>query len=323
MKALVTGASGFLGSHLVFHLAQKGWSIRVLIHKSRPSLPPEVEIFQGNVQDILALKEAAQGCDAVFHLAAALGASRLSQKDFSRINAQGTRNILEAAAKAGVKRVLHVSSAGVLGSVRKGDVANERYAIRPISLYDKTKLEGETAALDFAGRGLDVVIVRPGWVYGPGDRRTFKLVRAIAKKRFALVIGGKTRQSPVFIDDIVQGIIAAFENGRPGEIYNLAGHEVLSVKQIVKEISASLSVRTPSFPLPRFLVTATASTLETFYSLFNKEAPLNRNRLSFFIHAKPLSIKKAEQELGYRPEVDFHEGILRTVSWYRDHAWLT
>ena len=117
--------------------------------------------------------------DTVFHLAAALGASQLDRAGFARVNVQGTAHLLSAARDQGCGRFIHFSSAGVLGHVDTGTAAEEEAACRPQDTYDRTKLEGERIALGVSAKGPEVVVVRPGWVYGPEDRRTFKLIRAV------------------------------------------------------------------------------------------------------------------------------------------------
>ena len=322
MKAFVTGASGFIGTHLVSELLKQNWEVGVLIHKQPFSEQEKVRIFRGDIRDSSVLKEALLETDVLFHLAAALGASLINRKEFFRVNAEGTENVLRAARDAGVKRVIHFGSAGVLGAVKENEAVGEEYPSRPIDIYDATKLEGEKTALRFAREGMDVVVVRPGWAYGPGDRRTFKLIKAIAKKRFMLVTKGKTNHTPVFIHDLVKGVLLCAAKARAGEIYHLAGEEVLSVKDMVSTIAEATHSKIPSFSLPLFPVRIAAWKMEKVFYLFKREAPLSRGKLGFFIHPKPLSIQKAKKELGYSPQTDFQTGVRAAVAWYQDRGWL-
>jgi len=322
MRAAVTGASGFIGGHLVKRLSQDGWEVRVLVHRNRPSSREELRIFQGDILDPDSLAGAFEGADVLFHLAARLGAPSLGEEAFLAANREGTENVLTAARAAGVKRVIHFSSGGVLGSVEGGRAADEHHPPRPLDPYDLSKWEGEKVALHHASGGSDVVIVRPGWVYGPGDRRTYKLIRAVARRRFMLVAGGSTLQTPVYIDDLIQGTLLCARKGRSGEIYHLAGGEVLSAGEIVDAIAGAAGTRVPRLPIPLPLVKATAWAMERAFALFHTEAPLTRGRLAFFIHPKPLAIQKAVKELEYRPRTTFAEGIQRTVAWYRANGWL-
>ena len=323
MRAFITGASGFIGKHLARHLLQNGWQVRALVHdKKIIGLEDRLETVEGHIQNLTLLKEALTGTDLIFHLASALGASQIGRREFHAVNAEGTRTVLEAARETGVRKVVHFSSAGVLGHVKNGEVAGEDYPPRPRDIYDRTKLEGEAIALESARRGMDVVIVRPGWVYGPEDRRTFKLIRAIARGRFILVSKGKTLQTPVFVHDLIQGTMLSAEKGRRGEIYHLAGPEVLTVRIIVETIAAASRKKIPRFHPPLFPVSAAACLMGTAFSIFKKEAPLSPSRLSFFVHPKPLSIQKAVKELGFAPKTYFQKGMFQTVAWYRDAGWL-
>lgn len=322
MKAFITGASGFIGNHLTQEFIRRNWHVRVLLHKTPISVDKNYEIVRGDILDFELLKKSLKGTDILFHLAAALGASLINKQTFYKINAQGTENVLKAARETGVNKIIHFSSAGVLGSTKRNDIADEGYPLNPIDVYDKSKLEGEKIALRYANEGMNVIIIRPGWVYGPGDRRTFKLIKSIAKKRFILVTRGKTFQTPICIDDLIQGSILCSERGKKGEIYHLAGKEILTVREIVHHIAEATGEKIPGFTLPLFPLKVTAFFMEKLFSLFKKEAPLTMGKLAFFCHPKPLSIKKAKKELGFSPEIDFQTGIIRAVSWYKGHGWL-
>ncbi|MFZ2055469.1 MAG: NAD-dependent epimerase/dehydratase family protein [Candidatus Aminicenantales bacterium] len=322
MRAFVTGGSGFIGSHLVRSLLGRGFEVRALAHRS--PLPPagQLEIVVGDIGDRELLDRALDGVDILFHLASALGSSVIGRDEFRRINALGTECVLEAARRSGVGRVIHFSSAGVFGAVKKGEIAAESSPPAPITVYDKTKLEGEETALRFAREGLDVVVVRPGWAYGQGDRRTFKLIKAVCAGRLIMVTRGEALQTPVYIDDLITGVHLASEKGRSGEIYHLAGGETMTVRDMARAIALACGKKPSRLFIPLLPARLAALLLEAAYAPRGKEAPFNRSKLSFFIHSKPLSIEKARGELGYAPEADFRSGITRTVSWYRSQGWL-
>jgi len=322
MRAFVTGGSGFIGGHLIESLVGRGVEVRALVHRSPLRFDDRVETVQGDICDQEMLSEALKGTDFLFHLASALGSSAIGRDKFRRINAQGTENILASARSAGVGRTIHVSSAGVFGAVKKGETAAESMPPKPVTIYDKTKLEGEEAALRFAREGLDVVVVRPGWAYGPGDKRTFKLMKAICGGRFVMATRGRSFQTPVYIDDLVKGILLAGEKGRKGEVYHLAGGEIMTVRGMAEEIAVACGRTLPRFYLPLMPARLAALFLELAFVPLCREPPLSRSKLSFFIHSKPLSIDKARGDLGYVPEVDFKSGLARTISWYRSQGWL-
>ena len=322
MRAFITGASGFIGSSLAQSLVEKGWTVRALVHE-RPLQPYEgIDVVRGDIRDPGPWKETLRGTDVLFHLAAAVGFTRLSKNGLLEVNVKGTEALFRAALEAGVRKTVHVSSAGVIGSVKKGLLAAEDYPPNPQTAYDRTKLEAERAALRFAAEGMNLVVVRPGWAYGPGDRRTFKLIEAIDRGRFALVAGDSGCQTPIYIDDLVSGLRLAAEIGGRGETYHLTGNEVLTVREMASAIAAACGSRISKFSLPKFFATAAAWVLEKAYAPFGKEPPLSRSRLSFFLHPKALSNEKARRELASQPAVDFRTGTKKAVAWYREQGWL-
>jgi len=322
MRAFLTGGSGFIGSHLLEALLGDGWRVTALFHRAPIHRTSGVEVIAADITDLSALESGMKEADVVFHLASALGSSLIDQKEFFRINAAGTEAVLEAARRARVSRVVHFSSAGVFGCVKDGDVADEDYPARPILAYDHAKYAGEKAARRFAAEGMDVVIVRPGWAYGPGDRRTFKLIRKVAAGPFIMATRAAARQTPVYISDLVRGALLAAARGRAGEVYHLAGAEILTAAEIVRAVASAAGRRRPRSHLPGLPARVAAYVLEKAFLPLRKEPPLSRPKLSFFLHSKPLSIAKAGRELGFSPEVDFANGIRMALDWYRRNGWL-
>jgi len=320
--AFITGPTGFIGSHLLPALQEQGWRVKAFLHKSGLPEGFDCDVVRGDISDLRLLRDALKGTSVLFHLASALGGSIIHKEEFIRINAQGTRTVFEAAKAAGVEKIFHFSSAGVLGHVKENRAADEKHPTFPINTYDRSKLMGENTAMEFAENGMHIVVIRPGWVYGPGDKRTFKLIKAIAKKRFVLVTRGAARQTPVFINDLIQGTLLCLEKGRPGEIYHLAGKELLSVKEMVQTVAKACDVKIPKLFMPLFPIMIAAWGMGNFFKLFGKEAPLTMGRLAFFIHPKPIAIRKARTELNYQPQTDFLEGMQQTVKWYRKNDWL-
>ena len=322
MLAFVTGASGFIGSHLVRALKAGGWDVRAFVHKTPLAGIPGVDSVTGDIGDEVGLEAAMAGADVVFHLAAAVGSVVTDPREFRYVNVAGTEAVLAAARRAAARRVVHFSSAGVLGAVKLGDVAGEDYPPAPRTLYDRTKFEAEEAARRAAADGLDVVIVRPGWAYGPRDRRTFKLIRAVCRRKLVLVGGAPGRQTPVYIDDLTAGTLLAAEKGQSGAIYHLAGDEILSAAEMVRVVAGACGVAPPRLKLPKALLLAGAVVLEKAFGVAKKEAPLNRGKLAFFLDPKAMSSARAKQELGFAPLTDFRTGAARAIAWYRENGWL-
>jgi dihydroflavonol-4-reductase len=322
MRAFLTGGSGFIGSRLIDALLADGWRVAALSHRTSVRQTSDIEVIAGDITDLSALESGMKAADVVFHLASALGSSLIGRKEFFRINAAGTEAVLEAARRARVSRVAHFSSAGVFGSVKNGDVADEDYPARPILPYDQAKYAGEQIARRYAAEGMDVIILRPGWAYGPGDRRTFKLIRMVVRGPFVMAAGGAARQTPVYISDLVKGAMLAAARGRGGEVYHLGGDEILTAAEIIRAIASAAGRQVPRFRLPKGPARLAAYVLEKSFLPLRREPPLNRPKLSFFLHSKPLSIAKARRELGFSPEFDFTSGIRLTLDWYRQNGWL-
>lgn len=322
MRAFVTGASGFIGSHLTRALKTNGWDVRALVHSTPIAEIPGITSVTGDILDVMALEKAMAGVDTVFHLAAAVGSVVIDPHMFLKVNVSGTEAVLAAAGRAGVGRVVHFSSIGVLGAVKAGDIADEDYPAAPRTLYDQTKFAAEAAVRRAAADGLDVVIVRPGWVYGPGDRRTFKFISAICRRKFALIADAPGRQTPVYIDDLITGTLLAAEKGLPGAVYHLAGDEILTAEEMARIVAAACGVAGTRLKLPKGPTLAAAFILEKAFGLMGKETPLNRGKLAFFLDPKAMSSARAKKELGYAPATDFGTGIARAIAWYRENGWL-
>jgi len=321
---LVTGGTGFIGRHLCRRLLAEGCRVRVLCRSgSGPGdLEGEVEAAAGDVTDPASLPAALAGADTVFHLASALGATPFGPQGFHAVNAEGTRNVLDAARAAGTRRVVHCSSVGVLGHVQ-GPPAAEDSPLHPEDDYERSKARGEQIARGEAAAGLPVVIVRPAWAYGPGDRRTFKLIRAIAKRRFFFVGDGTTREHPVFIDDLAAGIARCRSAElEPGEVITIAGDEIVTIEDLCGRIARALGVPPSRLHVPREPLRTAAGLLEALFKAAGREAPLTRSKVDFFLKHRAYDTMKAKRLLGFAPRVPLDEGLPRTIAWYRAQGWL-
>ena len=210
MKVLITGAGGFIGSHLVDSQLEQGHDVRAVdLHLDllqHQSAHPHLEAFLGDITDENLLKKLVEGVDIVYHLASAHLDVSLSDEHYRRVNVGATLSLLEAARHAGVKRFVHCSSVGVIGDV-ENPPADETTDCHPTNIYERTKLEGEREALAYSRRtGFPVVVMRPAWVYGPRCPRTAKLMRTISKGRFLFFGSGQNMRHPVYINDAVKGL---------------------------------------------------------------------------------------------------------------------
>jgi nucleoside-diphosphate-sugar epimerase len=203
---------------------------------------------------------------------------------------------------------------GVIGDVDHPP-ADETTACHPVNIYERTKLEGESAALDFARRtGFSVVVVRPAWVYGPRCPRTAKLFRTISKGRFPIFGGGKNMRHPVYITDMIRGMELCAETPNiDGEVFIIAGEAPVESRELVNVISEELNVRTQKIYLPIFLGQAAGLALELSFKLIGQPPPFSRRSMDFFLKHNAYSIAKAQSRLNYRPQADLRTGIQRTI----------
>jgi len=316
----VTGGSGFIGSHLVRYFADRGNRVRVLIHQSKTDFGKNVEIINGSITDSVSVNKLVKGCDIVFHLASALGNRLVSDEDFFRINVKGTEIVLQESVKEKVSKAVCFSSAGVYGKNPGTVPLLENAKLNPVDIYEKTKLQGEDKALAFKDK-INVSVIRPGWVFGEGDRRTFKLIRQIYKGLFFIVGSGKKIHSPIYVHDLILGTIAVSQREENGEVFNIGG-EACSINKMCQTIAQALSKKILPFKVPVFLIYPPALFLEKLFKLFNKEAPLTRAKLAFFQRGKPIDSSKSADLLGFKESGSYERNMGRTISWYRDNNWL-
>jgi dihydroflavonol-4-reductase len=250
VKALVTGAAGFIGSHVVVALAQAGASVRAFDRAVPTEVPAGVAFAQGDLLDRDALRRALDGCDTVFHLAAVYSYSPRDAAAMERVNVEGTRVLIE---EAGARRIVHTASCATCGPVA-GRAATEADAPAPWELrvpYKRTKLAGERLALEAAARGANIVIVNPTTPVGPGDRRptpTGKMVADVAAGRSRAYLA-RSALNIVAVEDVARGHLLACERGRTGQRYLLGG-ENLSMREVFAVIAESVGRRAPCLGIP-------------------------------------------------------------------------
>jgi nucleoside-diphosphate-sugar epimerase len=322
MNVLITGAGGFIGSHLVDSQLQRGQNVRgvdvhldLLMHQAGH---PRLEAVCADITEKQTVERVVRGIDVIYHLASAHLDVSLSDAHYRRVNVDATLSLLEAARNAGVKRLVHCSSVGVIGDV-KDPPADETTECHPANIYERTKLEGERAVLDFARQtGFPVVVLRPAWVYGPRCPRTAKLLRTISRGRFPIFGRGRNMRHPVYISDAIQGFeLCAETPGVEGEVFIIAGAEPIESGQLVNIISQQLNVRMQEIFLPVFLGKAAGLALELTFGLAGQAPPFSRRSMDFFLKHNAYSIKKAQSRLNFQPQVDLPEGLQKTIQSLR------
>jgi dihydroflavonol-4-reductase len=277
MRALVTGASGFIGSHVVTALARAGADVRAFDRRPPADAPANVEPVTGDVLDRDAVARAAEGCDAIFHLAAVYSYARADAAAMQAVNVEGTRVVLDVAARNGSRRVVHTSSCATCGPAR-GRPATEADAPPGWELgvpYKRTKVDGERLALRAARDGLDVVVVNPTTPVGPGDLRptpTGRMVADVARGRSRAYLA-RSALNVVAVEDVADGHLKAYEHGRAGERYLLGG-ENLTLREVFAIVAAAAGRRPPRAAVPWALAYAAARAGDAALRLAGREPSL-------------------------------------------------
>ena len=324
---LVTGGLGFLGQHLVACLLRSGKKVRIFARTSTVenviTQRSEGEIIWGDIRDQKAVEKAIKGVDKVVHLVSNFRKGGSDKEEAYAINVEGTKNVLNACRKFGVKRLVHCSTIGVHGNVQKIP-SNEESSFNPGDLYQETKLVAEKLVWEFYKKTkLPISVVRPISIFGPGDFRMLKLFRMIKNGRFVIVGDGKPLFQPAYIDDVVQGFMLCLEKKEAiGEVFIVGGEEYLPLNELFKFIAHELNVSCPRMRVPLFPVLCLADLCEKICAPFGLEPPLHRRRVSFFQNNRAFSIEKAKRVLGFKPNFSLQSGIRETIKWYEKEKLL-
>jgi nucleoside-diphosphate-sugar epimerase len=329
MLSFVTGATGFIGGRLVDALIEGGHDVRVLVRdpaKAGSLRRPGVELVRGDLGDPASLEEAVSGAQGVFHCAGLVG-DWLRPEEARRVNVDGTRALLSACASAEVERVVHLSSLSVygLGQHRGTDEsAPLRYCGDP---YIDSKIDAERMVRVYVDRGgFEVVILRPGFVYGPGDQRFMpKLLDALARRQFVYVGDGAKLLNLSYVDDVAAAmLLAGSAPAAAGQAYNVTDGTETSLRGFVEFLCSELGMTAPTRRIPPPVAWAACYGAEALARARQaKEAPrLSRGRMRFLYYNQHYSGDKARRELGYHPRFTYREGIPPTLAWYRQHGLL-
>jgi dihydroflavonol-4-reductase len=276
----------------------------------------------GDLTDRASLARATEGVDVVYNVAAVYRAAGLPASVYRAVTATAVGWIVEAAAAAGVKRVVHCSTVGVHGNVERPP-ADEDAPLKPGDIYQRTKLEGEHVAREASQRtGVPVTIVRPTGIYGPGDRRLLKLFHHVLRHR--PVLGrGEIYYHLTYIDDLVEGFRLCGEHPvAANRTYILAGPEVTTLNELLAIIADLAVARPPSLHLPVWPVWLAGAICEAICVPLRIEPPLYRRRVDFFTKSRAFNIARARGEIGYVPRFGLRRGLKQTLDWYRAQGWL-
>jgi nucleoside-diphosphate-sugar epimerase len=321
-SALVSGATGFLGGHLLSKLREKGFRVRALTRQTSAStglVQSGVEIVEGDVADQQSLQRAMAGQQLVFHTAGKVS-DWGSRQEFWQANVEGTANVIAACREAGVKRLIHVSSLTVLGLPRSGALVDEQTppAAGVRDFYTSSKIGGERLVREAHGKGgLETVVIRPGVIWGPGDSTILPRLAALLLQGELVFIGRAANHLGLsHVENLSQGIIlAALAPAAAGQIYHMTDGEEITAHDAFCALAAALGIAPPRFALPFPLVYFVAACLEWQARLRHAAVPpaLTRYGVRLVACDSRYDISKAQSELGYRPLLTFRQGIATLI----------
>jgi nucleoside-diphosphate-sugar epimerase len=316
-RVLVTGAAGFVGSHFLCHLARRGFSVRAIdVHAPAHPTARGVEFRLQDIRERTALAAALAGVDTVFNLASVHLDVHASPEDFESVNVRALEQLIELSARAKVRRVIQVSSVGVYGHVAHPPAAEDG-PLNPENDYERTKAAGEAAARRAAqATGLDLVVLRPSWVYGAGCPRTAKLIGALRRRRFFFIGRGSNLRHPLYIEDLLEALVLSAHAGPEvsGRTFNLAGPHWMTLKEMVSEFARALGVPPPTWHAPRSLGLAAGWAAERASALLRVEPPISRRTLAFFENDNAFDISAARRSLGFEPKVELGRGARQVIA---------
>lgn len=325
-KILITGAAGFIGSHLVSFLLKRGVPVnRLRLFVSEKSslnfLPKKnFEILRGDIRNADFVNRSMEGVETVYHLAACSGYKGKTDLDYMEVNVDGTQNLLNACKGKKIQKFVFFSSIAVYGlSAWTGNIINwdEKRSKMPSEIYGKSKLEAEKRVIKAYERwNIPYTILRPASVYGPCDTgQLFELYRAIKKHQFIMIGNGKNLMDFVYVKDLVRGAYQAQINKAKTSDYILAGKEPITFKEVVKHVAKSINKSVPNFYLPKQIALPLSYILDISGKVVGIKSPIFPSRVRVMTTNYFYNSNKARNAIGYNPKVSFIQGANITGKW--------
>ena len=326
MKVLVTGATGFIGSHLVEALVQREVLVRCLVRNKKhlgwvKDLP--VEFVVGNCQEKNSLKQAVKDIDQVFHLAGATTA--VKEKTYFEVNALGTENLVKACIESNprLNKFIHVSSQAAAGPCLSGDKKKETDDCEPVSPYGKSKLLGEELALSLS-RELPLLILRPCAIYGPRDKGFHALFKCLSRNINPCLSGIDQHISMCHVQDLVRAILlAADSQSENGDIFFISDGQDYRTAEIGDIFAQAMKISALRLRIPKQILLGMAFFAECFSGVSGKPSIMNSGKVAEMIQQNWVcDITKARTLLGFEPRLTLARGAESTIAWYKNENWL-
>jgi len=326
MRLLVTGGTGFIGSHLAEEGRRRGAEVVAFGLTNRPEEKANAEllaglgaeILPGSITDAGLCRTAMRGVTHVFHLAVAMREGGKSDQFFESINLDGTRHLLEAASVQRVQRFVYCSTIGIYGHRAPG-ITREDSPLAPGNIYERTKVSAERLVREFAEKcDLPSVVLRPADVYGARDQRLLKMFKGVSRGKFPLFGSGDGRRHMVYVDDVVSAFFKACERDEAvGQGLIIAGPKSCTLRELLDEVVHATGSKRFGFRLPLAPMLGAAAVVEDVCAALKVDPPIYRRRMDFFHSDSEFDTSRARRVLQWEPKVDLREGIRRTLDSYR------
>ncbi len=323
-RVLVTGGTGFVGSHLVDVLCQQNVQVRVLARKTsdRTRLQPGVEVIEGDLQDEAALRRAVHGVELIFHLAAATRAR--SERGYVEANAEGTRRLINAiqTARPKVRRLVYLSSLAAAGPAHDGKPVQREDLPHPITAYGRSKLAGEQFCSQ-AVRDLEVLMLRAPAVYGPRDRDLFLCFLLAARGILPVPQGPERLLQFIHVSDLVEALLLAATTVTGTGVYHVAESRPYAWSELTACLARAVGRRVRAIPLPTWLFKTAAAISELGAAAVGRATIFNREKAREMLAPGWLcETEAAKQDLGFVERIPLLIGLTETAAWYREHGWM-
>jgi nucleoside-diphosphate-sugar epimerase len=329
MRILVTGGTGFTGSHLVRRLLKDGHEVHTvdnakgLFFDELQTLGAKIKIAGIESRDLCEQIVKESNPEVVYHLAAAFRQMNVPKQYYWDVNVEGTRYLCEAAQRQGVRKFVYCSTQGVHGNIANPP-GDENSPIDPEDYYQYTKWEGEKVVNEIVSKtGFDATTVRPTAIYGPGDPARFLMMYKRSKGGSFMMFGdGQTTYHPVYIDNLVDCFILAAEKGKKGDAYLGADEHYYTLNDLITYVGKSMGVDVKIKHYPYWPLYLAALVCEGVCTPLRITPPLFRRRASWFKQVRAFRIDKARKDLGYVPKVGIEEGLKATAHWYKQNGYI-
>jgi 2-alkyl-3-oxoalkanoate reductase len=325
MKVLVTGGTGFTGKALVRRMLDDGHTVVALDnqegYKTDELRTWGAEVIIGSVTDRDVVARCMRGVEIVHHVAAAFRDLTVSPAYYREVNVEGTRNVMDAAVREGVRKFIYCSTCGVHGNVDHPP-GGEDAPIRPADYYQQTKYEAEPIVLDYYRHGLKSTILRPAAIFGPGDPGRFHLIfKQLSKGWFPMFGDGKVLYHPLYIDNFLDALVLSMvEDVGLGQAYLIADEEFTTIEDLVRRAAKAMGQEFEFRRYPIWPVVAAGYVVEALCKPLKISPPLHPRRVDWYRQNRAFKIDKARRELGYEPAVGLDEGLRRAYEWYRQEG---